>query len=313
MRIAFAGTPEFAKLQLEALLREHHSIVVVYTQPDKPVGRGRQIQFNPVKQLALAHNLPIEQPTHLKSQAALATLQSYHPDLLIVAAFGMILPSTILQVPRYGCINIHASLLPRWRGATPIQQAILAGDQSTGITFMQMNERLDEGDILHTLSCPIDANETTLSLEKKLAHLAAPYLAKNLSALVHMPKLPQGTSNTSYAPKIRKEEAALDWNQKASILEKQIRAYTPWPIAFGLFQRQVLRIYEACVVPLSEPAFPGTIVAHHKTGLVVATAQDALLITRAQLPGKKQMPFSEILKGHHELFAIGQRFDEKTK
>lgn len=307
MRIAFAGTPEFAKIQLDALLSTSHEVVVIYTQPDKPAGRGQQFQISPVKQCALAHSLPVEQPTTLKTAEALNILARYHVDLMVVAAYGMILPDPILKLPRFGCVNVHASLLPRWRGASPIQQAILAGDQETGITLMQMDKGLDTGAILAQASCVITPQDTTSTLHDKLASLGADLLVKELDHLTTLSPQPQDETFVTYAHKIHKHDAHLSWSLPALQLERQIRAFNSWPIAFTEMEGQIVRLWEAKVIPDKSHAAPGTIIAHTPQGILVTTGQEALLITKAQLAGKKVMPFSEILKGHASLFAVGKK------
>ncbi len=302
MKILFAGTPEFAQKQLAALLTTTHEIVAVYTQPDKPAGRGQHLQISAVKALALEHKLPIEQPLSLKDPTALVTLTNYQPDVIIVAAYGLLLPQAVLQLPRYGCINVHASLLPRWRGASPIQQAILAGDAQTGITLMRMEIGLDTGNCLATSACHIMADDTTASLHDKLAELGAALLVEKLNDVISEPGTPQDINKVTYAPKISKSAAQIHWQQSAIAIERQIRAYTPWPIAYTQIDGQILRVLQANVVKTTSKAPAGTILEQTAHGILVNTASDALLITQAQLPGKKALPMSEILKGHAVLF-----------
>lgn len=308
MRIVFAGTPTFAEIQLHALIEAKYEIVVVYTQPDKPAGRGQHLHESEVKTLALKHNIPCEQPHSLKSPEAYDTLKQYSPDVMIVAAYGLILPPNVLKMPRFGCINVHASLLPRWRGASPIQQAILAGDKETGITLMQMDAGLDTGDILVQKECLISPDETAQSLHDKLAHLGAKLLVKKLDEITHSPHpQKQEATQATIAPKISKEQAHIRWDVPAIEIERKIRAFNPWPIAFSHIGVENVRIFAAKVIPgIVEDDF-GTIVSHTSEGIVVATTKELLLLTHGQLPGKKALPFSEILKGHHHLFAIGQR------
>lgn len=308
MKIIFAGTPEFAQIQLEALLTTGHEIVAVYTQPDKPAGRGQQLQMSPVKTLALTHQLPIEQPTSLKTPEALATLASYQPDVMVVAAYGLLLPEAVLALPRYGCINVHASLLPRWRGASPIQQAILAGDQETGITLMRMDKGLDTGNSLATGIIPVAPDDTGESLHDKLAILGAKMLFHTLEEVVDSPGEKQNEAQVTHAPKIAKSAALIDWQQSAQQIERQVRAYFPWPVAYTLIDGQLLRIFKAQVVTSNTNHFaPGTIIEQTAQGIIVSTAEQALLITHAQLPGKKALPMSEILKGHAALFTLSKQ------
>lgn len=303
MKILFAGTPEFAQKQLAALLTTTHEIVAVYTQPDKPAGRGQHLQISAVKALALEHKLPIEQPLSLKDPTALVTLTNYQPDVIIVAAYGLLLPEAVLQLPRYGCINVHASLLPRWRGASPIQQAILAGDAQTGITLMRMERGLDTGNCLATSACDITIDDTTSSLHDKLADLGAALLVEKLADIIAQPGVPQDANHVTYAPKISKSAAQINWQQNADTIERQIRAYIPWPIAYTQIDGQILRVLQARVVNTTSTAPAGTILEQTTQGILVNTASHALLITQAQLPGKKALPMSEILKGHAVLFA----------
>ena len=309
MRIGFAGTPEFAKHALEALLRTQHEIVVVYTQPDRPVGRGQHIQPSPVKILAQAHSIPVEQPLHVKDPQAVATLEQYHLDVMIVAAYGLLLPKAFLDIPPKGCINIHASLLPRWRGASPIQQAILAGDKETGITLMRMDVGLDTGNILAQRSCEITNSDTASRLHDKLALLGAQLLIDTLDDIVDKKGQPQDPTLATHAPKITKEQAEIQWDLPAIQIDRQIRAFNPWPVAYTQSQGENLRIWEATVVPGTPKEPPGSIIEQSSQGIIVATGNGALLITQAQLPGKKSLPMTEILKSQHERFAIGQNLN----
>jgi methionyl-tRNA formyltransferase len=300
MRIIFAGTPVFAQTQLEALLTTNHEIIAVYTQPDKPAGRGQHMHMSPVKELALKHNLPVEQPFTLKTDEALAVLASYQADVMIVAAYGLLLPEAVLNQPRYGCINVHASILPRWRGASPIQQAILAGDKETGITLMRMDKGLDTGNILASGRIEIQDTDTSETLHDKLAIQGAKMLFHILEEIVELPGEKQQDSDATHAPKIAKNAALIDWHQTSAVIDRQIRAYFPWPITQTLIDGQVLRVQEARRVDLYGE--PGTILKHTAHGIVVAASDFALEITKAQLPGKKALPMSEILKGHASLF-----------
>lgn len=309
MRIIFAGTPDFAKAQLQALLETSHEIVAVYTQPDKPSGRGQHLSISPVKQLASAHGIAIEQPITLKSAEAESIFLNYAPDLMLVAAYGLILPRFFLEYPRYGCINVHASLLPRWRGASPIQQAILAGDHETGITLMKMDEGLDTGGILSQARCCILPTDTSESLHNKLAELGAHLLKTALDNVVGTLATPQDANQVTHAPKILKNQAICDWHLSAVEIERRIRAFQPWPIIYSTLDNQLVRLWEASVVSTTTSAVPGTILAQSEKGLLVATADQALLITQAQLPGKKVLPMGEILKSRYALFAVGQCFD----
>lgn len=306
MRILFAGTPLFAKIQLEALAAKY-DIVAVYTQADRPAGRGQKQHESEVKVLAKALQLPIEQPLTLKDPDAVAHFKSYQPDVLIVAAYGLILPKTILDVPKYGCINVHASLLPRWRGASPIQQAILHGDNETGITLMRMNEGLDTGNILAQQKCVIAPNETAHSLHDKLAQIGAKLLTEKLDKIVAIEGDMQNDRLATHAKKINKQDAKMNWQATAVECDRAVRAYNPWPIAFSEIDSMCVRIWQSEVVPL-RTGKPGTIVDVTPHGILVATKYDGLLITKAQLPGKNVMPFADILHGHAHTFAINNQF-----
>lgn len=308
MRIAFAGTPVFAEIQLNALLNSPHDVVVVYTQPDKHSGRGQHLTPSPVKSLATLRGIPVEQPATLKSAEAHDIFARYQVDVMIVAAYGLILPESFLALPRFGCINVHASLLPRWRGASPIQQAILAGDAETGVTLMKMDAGLDTGGILAKAACPVLATDTSQDLHDRLARLGATLLSETLDTIVHEEPVPQDPSLATHAPKITKEEAICKWHLSAIMIERQIRAFHPWPILHTTMDDQMLRLWNARVVPLPSSATPGTIVAHTPEGIIIATSQDGLLLTHAQLPNKKVLPVTEILKSRHELLAVGRCF-----
>ncbi|MBS0287885.1 MAG: methionyl-tRNA formyltransferase [Proteobacteria bacterium] len=303
MRIVFAGTPEFAAIQLQALLQAKFEIVAVYTQPDKPAGRGQHLHESEVKQIAKAHGLPIEQPNTLKTPQAQTTLAQYNADLMIVAAYGLLLPKAILETPRLGCINVHASLLPRWRGASPIQQAILHGDKETGVTLMQMDEGLDTGDMIATIGYTLSPQETAQSLHDKLAALGANLLVEKLPQINTLTRTKQDPQLVTHAGKIHKEDALVNWQDSAINIDRKIRAFTPWPIAYTKIDGQILRLWQAQIVNAKEK--PGKIIEHTPQGIVIATGENSILITHAQLPGKKMMPTIELIKGHHDLFALG--------
>lgn len=309
MRIAFAGTPRFAATQLEALCQTSHTLVVVYTQPDKPQGRHQQIQESPVKILASQRKIPIIQPTSLKAPDAVARLMRYAPDVMVVAAYGLLLPELFLTAPPFGCINVHPSLLPRWRGASPISQAILAGDRETGVSLMRMNASLDGGNLLAQVPHPISPVDTTGSLEDTLATLSAKLLVSQLDTVVKALGTPQDEHYATYAPKRLKADAKMDWQLPALQLERHIRAYQPWPVAYTFQNHLAIRLFKAQVVPLLHEGLPGTIVAHHPEGPVVATQAGGLLLQEGQLPGKKRVPFRELLKGYPSLFAVGKHFE----
>lgn len=301
MKIVFAGTPEIAVTPLKTLLALGHDVVAVYTQPDQPAGRGRVLTASPVKQFALAHSLSLEQPENIKTEAAREKLRAYQADLMLVMAYGMILPQRILDTPRLGCMNIHVSLLPRWRGAAPVQHAILAGDQETGVTLMQMNAGLDTGNIVKQLRCPMLDTDTTESVYKRLEALI-PDLLNDLSLAC---AIPQETSTATYAPKINKIDAKLDWIEPAEQLVRKIRAYNPAPVAYA----GDVRIWMAHSVASNSTAPPGTITEANKQGITVQTGKGAVCVTELQLPGKKRLPASALLNAHQHRFTVGCLFD----
>jgi methionyl-tRNA formyltransferase len=300
LKIVFAGTPEFAAQALQALLESEHRVMAVYAQPDRPAGRGRKLVQGPVKQLALAHQVPVYQPKTLKDKAEQAKLAELDADLMVVAAYGLLLPQAVLDTPRLGCINIHASLLPRWRGAAPIQRAILAGDRETGITIMQMEAGLDTGPMLYRMKCPIEADDTGGSLHDRLAGLGAEALLQALPGLAagSLTPEPQDDSLANYASKLDKQESLIDWRQPAQQIERQVRAFNPWPVAQTRYQDKAMRIWQAVVLPDGSSLAPGSVVAAGKAGIDVATGQGLLRILRLQMPGKRAMTSGEFLNAH---------------
>jgi methionyl-tRNA formyltransferase len=300
MRIIFAGTPDFAAASLKALLDSDHDICAVYTQPDRPAGRGRKLTPSPVKQLALEHQIPVEQPLNFKQENSLEQLASYQADLMIVVAYGLLLPQAVLDTPRLGCINVHASLLPRWRGAAPIQRAILAGDNETGVGIMQMEAGLDTGPVLLEARCPIAASDNAQSLHDKLADLGATALLEsleNIEDLLHQAR-PQDDSQMTYAAKLQKQEAVIDWQQPAAQLLRQINAFNPWPVAQTQWCGDTLRVWQAEVSAEHTHASPGTVTAVNKQGIDVATGDGSLRITRLQVPGKRAMQVQDFLNAN---------------
>lgn len=308
MRIIFAGTPEFAASTLTALLATKHTICAVYTQPDRPAGRGRKLTASPVKQIALEQAIPVEQPLNFKEQADRDTLANYQADLMIVVAYGLLLPQTILDAPTKGCINIHASLLPRWRGAAPIQRAILAGDTETGICIMQMEAGLDTGPVLARASCSIHHAETTQKLHDRLAKLGADTLIKTLPNLVEYQAkaTPQNNAESSYASKLDKSEAAINWQQGADAIARQINAFNPWPIAQTQWGEKTLRIWSANDIDSTLIARPGEVIHVNKDSIVIACEQGALKITQVQAPGKRAMAVNDFLNANP--ISIGDHF-----
>lgn len=307
MKIIFAGTPEFAAVALDALREAGFDIALVLTQPDRPAGRGMQLQPSPVKKLALAHNIPVAQPVSLRlegkypdeAKQAHALLQATDHDVMVVAAYGLILPRSVLDIPRYGCINIHASLLPRWRGAAPIHRAIEAGDAETGITIMQMDEGLDTGPMLSMGRMPITDDDTTGSLHDRLAVLGGDMIVDALRVLESggQDAVPQPVIGATYAAKIVKEEATLDFSQSADVVAHKIRAFNPFPGASAVFDGVSLKIWRAERIDGSPGAASGQVLTAASNGVVVACEGGALRLTELQKPGGKRLPAAEFLKG----------------
>lgn len=310
MRVIFAGTPDFAARHLQALLDSADmQVVAVYTQPDRPAGRGQKLQPSAVKLLATAYQLPVEQPESLKNPQAQAQLASYQADVMVVVAYGLMLPQAVLDTPRYGCINVHGSLLPRWRGAAPIQRALWAGDAQTGVAIMAMELGLDSGPVLASAHLSIAADDTSASLYDKLAELGPPAL---LDCLRQLPEKlrqaqPQDPALVTYAHKLSKEEAQLDWLQPAAVLERWVRAFNPWPICWLLTTSgDTVKVWRTGAESSSNSAQPGTILAADKHGIVVQTGRGALRLLELQPPGKKPMSAAELLNGRSNWFVVGQ-------
>ncbi len=312
LRIVLAGTPDFAAYQLQALLDSgEHQLVAAYSQPDRPAGRGKKLSASPVKQLALAHEVPVFQPASLKTEAAQVELAALNADVMVVVAYGLLLPQAVLDIPRLGCVNVHASLLPRWRGAAPIHRALEAGDDTTGVTIMQMDAGLDTGAMLLKAECPIGSTDTATDLHDRLAELSAPALLEALSQLqqgLTHPQ-PQDDRQSCYAAKLSKAEAELDWRSSAEQLERQVRAFNPFPIAFTLRagSEERVRIWKAQATELQHSSPPGKILALSSAGLEVACGQGSLLITEVQLPGKKTMAVEVLVRGHPSYFRAGEQ------
>ena len=308
LKVIFAGTPDFAAQHLHALLDAGINVVAVYTQPDRPAGRGKQLTASPVKLLAQQHQVPVFQPHSLKEAAAQEQLAALQADLMIVVAYGLLLPTAVLEAPRLGCINVHGSLLPRWRGAAPIQRAIWAGDEQTGITIMQMDEGLDTGDMLFKLACPIEPDDTSASLYDKLAKLGPEGLLTTLDKLAQGQLQPEKQQDAlaNYARKLSKEEALIDWQLPAAQLERCIRAFNPWPFSYLVIQEQNVKIWQAQVLAESHTAIPGTVLRTGKEGIDVATAEGVLRLLRLQPPGKKPMLAHELLNSRQDWFVPGQ-------
>lgn len=299
MKIIFAGTPEFAVPSLQALLDANYEVCAVYTQPDRPAGRGRHEQFSPVKELALKYGIPVIQPFTLKTEEDLALLQAFNADLMVVVAYGMILTEAVLNTPRLGCINVHGSLLPRWRGAAPIQRSLMAGDEKTGVTIMKIVRKLDAGDMLHKEQYVIGATDTASVLHDKLAELGALGLSKVLTEMEKgpVPAEVQDESLVTYAEKLTKAEAELDWQQSAQQLALKVRGLNAWPVAQTVYQGNVLRIWQAEALDSDLDLEPGTISSVNKT-IDVATARGILRLLEVQLPGGKRISTQAFLNAH---------------
>ena len=308
MRVIFAGTPEFARSALTALHAAGHDIVGVLTQPDRPAGRGMKLQASAVKQFALSNGLTVAQPQSLKldgkypdeAQAAQAFISNTQADVMVVVAYGLILPQWVLDAPRYGCLNIHASLLPRWRGAAPIQRAIEAGDAQSGVTIMQMDAGLDTGDMLHKESCPISAQDTTASLHDTLAEMGARMIVTALSQVGHFKPVKQALEGVTYAHKIEKAEAAIDWKQSAQVLAQRVRAFDPFPGMTVQWGGEVIKVWQAYAEPLpletSHPKAPGTLLSVQEEGLRVACGEGVLCLTQLQKAGGKRQAAADFVR-----------------
>lgn len=310
MRVIFAGTPDFAATHLQAILEnDRYQLVAIYTQPDRPAGRGKKITQSPVKKLALANDIQLEQPaslTDIKTQETIARLEA---DVLIVVAYGLILPQAVLDIPRLGCINVHGSILPKWRGAAPIQRAIEAGDRETGVTVMQMDVGLDTGPMLTTSQCTIDDKETSASLYSKLAVLGAQALINTLEKMRSGTAvgIAQDSTQSSYADKIAKQESLIDWSASVTEIERRVRAFNPFPAAYSLVNGQRIKIWLASADSRDYHGVPGEILSADDDGLLVKCGNGALLISTIQLAGKSKMYVAEALKSRASLFSPGNR------
>ena len=300
MRIIFAGTPDFAVPSLQMLAASKHEICAVYTQPDRPAGRGRKLQPSPVKELAISKGIPVVQPLSLKPEADLQQLRNLNPELMVVVAYGMILPQAVLDIPKYGCINVHGSLLPRWRGAAPIQRAVMAGDEKTGVTIMRIVYKLDAGDMLHKEECAITPQDTAGMLYEKLAALGAIGLEKVLDQIESgtLKAEKQDENLVTYAEKLSKTEAELDWTQSAEQLARKVMGLNPWPVAQTHYQGEALRIWQAEAIASDNKADSGTVICTNKT-LDVSTGNGLLRLHEVQLPGGKRLLIQAFLNSHH--------------
>ena len=307
LKLIFAGTPDFAARHLAALLSSDHEVVAVYTQPDKPAGRGQKLTASPVKDLALAHDLPVYQPASLRNEEAQAELAALGADLMVVVAYGLILPKAVLDTPRLGCLNVHGSLLPRWRGAAPIQRAIWAGDAETGVTIMQMDVGLDTGAMIRKVSCTIASDETSASLYDKLAELGPQALVDTLDAMAAGATTAEAQDDAlaHYAQQLSKEEARIDWSMEAVAIERCIRAFNPWPISWFEVAGQTVKVWQAEVLPKAHGQAAGTLLKADKQGIEVATGQGVLRLLTLQPPGKKAMSVSDLLNSRRDWFEPG--------
>ncbi len=307
MKIIYAGTPEFAVPALQALLDSEHQVVAVYTQPDRPAGRGRKLSASPIKKLAQQHDLPVLQPVTLRQAQAQAELQEFGADLMVVAAYGLILPREVLTTPTHGCLNIHGSLLPRWRGAAPIQRAIIAGDKKTGVTIMQMAEGLDTGDMLIKSEIPLSDTNTASEIHDQLAELGADALMKTLDLLELGELEPemQDDVDATYANKLSKSEAKLDWSQSAQHIMRLVNAFNAWPVAHTTVDNKVLRIWRASADQESEQAPVGTVISESaERGVQVVCGVGSLWLQEVQLPGKRPILIRDFLNGRSLLGEI---------
>ncbi|MGV6827330.1 MAG: methionyl-tRNA formyltransferase [bacterium] len=298
-RILFAGTPDFSVPPLKALLKAGYEVAAVYTQPDRPAGRGRKVGISPVKEAAIAAGLPVEQPVNFKSEEAIQVLKDYQADIMVVVAYGLLLPKAVLEAPRLGCVNIHASILPRWRGAAPIQRAIAAGDSESGISIMQMDEGLDTGPVYHLHTVPITDEDTGGSLHDKLADAGAEALLTALPGILDgsLAAEPQSDDAAVYASKLTKREAQIDWHKSAESIASLVRAFNPWPVAYTPFEQANLRIWEAHPVQ-GVAGDPGMVMAAGREGVDVSTGDGLLRVTSLQMPGKRRVDAADFINAY---------------
>lgn len=307
MKIIYAGTPDFAVPALEALLQSEHEVIAVYTQPDRPAGRGRKLQQSPVKGCALVHDIPVYQPHSFKELVDLEQLIELGADLMVVAAYGLILPASILNAPRLGCVNIHGSILPRWRGAAPIQRAILENDSSTGVTIMQMDVGLDTGDMISKQVVPIDPSWTSFDLHEQLKQLGADLLISTLPMIEsgQVQTEPQNESLANYATKLSKAEAKIDWHGSAEQIAREVKAFIPWPVSYAHLDGKLVRIWQVSLDTIRTPGEPGDVLDHNKEGIYVSCAEGVLCIEELQFEGKKRCTAAQAFNGRN---LIGSQF-----
>lgn len=311
LRIVFAGTPDFAARHLAALLSSEHEVIAVYTQPDRPAGRGKKLTASPVKNIALEHDIAVYQPENFKSDEAKQQLADLNADLMVVVAYGLLLPKVVLDTPKLGCINVHGSILPRWRGAAPIQRSIWAGDEQTGVTIMQMDVGLDTGDMLKIATLPIEATDTSASMYEKLAGLGPNALIECLNDIAqgNAVATKQDDSLANYAKKLSKEEAKIDWSDDAEHIERCVRAFNPWPMSHFMAADNSIKVWQSRVADLGSDKPAGTIIQADKSGIYVATGNGVLVLEQLQIPGKKAMPVQDILNARSSWFEVGSVLD----
>ncbi|BDU39027.1 methionyl-tRNA formyltransferase [Vibrio nigripulchritudo] len=309
LRIVFAGTPDFAARHLAALLSSEHEVIAVYTNPDRPAGRGKKLTPSAVKSLALEHDLPVYQPENFKSDEAKQALADLNADIMVVVAYGMLLPQAVLDTPRFGCINVHGSILPRWRGAAPIQRSVWAGDEEAGVTIMQMDIGLDTGDMLKIATLPIEATDTSTSMYDKLAELGPQALIDCLGDIAEGKAVPvkQNDDEASYAKKLSKEEARINWNDDAAHIERCVRAFNPWPISHFDAADNTIKVWQSRLDNQTTDKPAGTILQADKTGIYVATGNGVLVLEQIQVPGKKAMSVQDILNARASWFEVGSQ------
>ena len=307
LRIVFAGTPDFAARHLAALLSSEHEVIAVYTQPDRPAGRGKKLTASPVKNIALENDIPVYQPENFKSDEAKQELADLNADIMVVVAYGLLLPQAVLDTPRLGCINVHGSILPRWRGAAPIQRSIWAGDAETGVTIMQMDIGLDTGDMLKIATLPIEATDTSASMYEKLAGLGPDALVDCLADIAAGTAVAekQDDERANYAKKLSKEEARINWSDDAAHIERCVRAFNPWPMSHFEAAENSIKVWQSRVAEQTSDKPAGTILQADKTGIYVATGQGVLVLEQLQVPGKKAMSVQDILNSRASWFEVG--------
>ncbi|MCG9554955.1 methionyl-tRNA formyltransferase [Vibrio sp. Isolate32] len=307
LRIVFAGTPDFAARHLAALLSSEHEVIAVYTQPDRPAGRGKKLTASPVKNIALENNIPVYQPENFKSDEAKQELADLNADIMVVVAYGLLLPQVVLDTPRLGCINVHGSILPRWRGAAPIQRSIWAGDKETGVTIMQMDIGLDTGDMLSISTLPIEATDTSASMYEKLAGLGPDALVECLADIASGKAVAEKQNDelANYAKKLSKEEARINWTDDAAHIERCVRAFNPWPMSHFEAAENNIKVWQSRVAEQTSDKPAGTILQADKTGIYLATGQGVLVLEQLQVPGKKAMSVQDILNSRASWFEVG--------